>query len=115
MLKEGDIIDSLTDIQESRYIVIINHGEYVTTYAVVDTYQPESEQPCVIHEWNTKREPNAKYLADDFCKRHNDKEPVDLTKVQERFKKVRSEHFNDMANEYDESDHVGEDFRKSGW
>ena len=54
-----------------RYKVVINHGEHGTVFSAVDTSQPEAEQPCVIHSWNIANEPNAKYLADDFCVRHS--------------------------------------------
>ena len=54
-----------------RYKVTLWHGEYGTVYYVIDTSQPESEQPCVIHSWNTRTEPQAEFLARDFCLRHN--------------------------------------------
>ena len=58
----------------NRYVVTILHGESGTVYHVVDTAPPEAEQPCVIHSWKYPEEPNACYLATDFCERHNAKE-----------------------------------------
>lgn len=55
----------------TRYITVTTHGERATAYAVVDTAQPEAEQPAVIHAWRTDTEPNARFLAEDFCQRHN--------------------------------------------
>lgn len=57
----------------NRYQVTVTHGEAGTVYAVVDTIQPEAEQPAVILSWNTATERNAEYLASDFCLRHNAK------------------------------------------
>ena len=55
----------------ARYHVVTTHGEGGTIFAVVDAYQPEAEQPAVIHSWNTATERNAEFLARDFCQRHN--------------------------------------------
>lgn len=57
-----------------RYKVTISHGEGATLYAVVDTSQPEEEQPAVVLTYSTATEPNAEFLARDYAKRHNDKE-----------------------------------------
>jgi protease II len=57
-----------------RYIVTVWHSENYTTFYVVDTSQPEREQPCIIHAWSDQVEPNASFLARDFCMRHNAKE-----------------------------------------
>ena len=56
-----------------RFQLVINHREHDTLYIVIDTSQPEREQPCVIESWSTISEPNARYLAIDFCNRHNAK------------------------------------------
>lgn len=56
-----------------RYKVVVNHGEGGSTYSVVDTAQPENEQPAIVHSWSTAQEPNAKFLAEDFTQRHNSK------------------------------------------
>jgi hypothetical protein len=60
-------------MSNERYIVVVNHGERFTTYNVVDTWQPQSEQPAVVHCWATDFEPNAAFLAKDFCVRNNGK------------------------------------------
>lgn len=54
-----------------RYKVAVFHGEGATTYSAVDTWQPDAQQPAVIQSWSTRSEPHAKYLAEDFCERHN--------------------------------------------
>jgi len=59
-----------------RYETTIAHGEAGTVYSVVDTTQPEAEQPCVVQSWNTRTDPNAQYLARDFCIRHNAKHRI---------------------------------------
>ena len=56
-----------------RYKTVVTHGESGSLFQVVDTWQPECEQPCVVLSWNTSNEPNAAYLARDFCDRHNSK------------------------------------------
>lgn len=56
---------------ERRYGIQYQHGEHGTVYYVLDLSQPESEQPCIIHSWSTATEPNARFLAEDFCIRHN--------------------------------------------
>jgi len=56
-----------------RFQIVINHGENGSVYMVIDTVQPEREQPCVIESWNTNKDKNARYLAMDFCNRHNAK------------------------------------------
>lgn len=58
----------------NRYQVATTHGEGATVYAVIDTAQPQDEQPCVVQSWSTRTEPNARYLAEDFCQRHNAEE-----------------------------------------
>jgi hypothetical protein len=57
-----------------RYRVVVNHGEYASTYNVVDTAQPESEQPCIVIGWSSRTEAHAAYLAANFCTRHNAKQ-----------------------------------------
>jgi hypothetical protein len=54
-----------------QYKVVTWHGEVGTAYAVVDTFQPSSEQPAVVHTFSTTADRNARYLAEDFCARHN--------------------------------------------
>ena len=58
----------------SRYVVATFHGEGATVFHVVDTAQPTDAQPVIILSWSTAKEPNARYLAEDFCERHNTKE-----------------------------------------
>lgn len=55
----------------SRYQLMTWHSEGYSAFYVVDTIQPEDEQPAVVVSWNTKDEPNARYLAMNFCDRHN--------------------------------------------
>ena len=56
-----------------RYRVVTAHVERHSIFYVVDTAQPEAEQPSVVAYWTTATEPNARFLADDFCERHNAK------------------------------------------
>ena len=58
---------------EKRYKVVTWHGEGGTAYAVVDTFQPTSEQPSVVHLFSTEFDSNALELAEDFCANHNTK------------------------------------------
>lgn len=57
-----------------RFAVRIDHGEGATVYSVMDTWAPDAEQPAVIRSWSTAKEPSARYLAYDYCARHNAKE-----------------------------------------
>jgi len=61
-------------LRYDRYQVVVWHGEHATVYYVVDTIQPDDKQPYVIHSYSTDKEYNAKFLAEDFCLRHNAKE-----------------------------------------
>lgn len=53
-----------------RYVVSI----VGTSHYVIDTDRPEREGSRVIYAWDTNDEPNAAFLARDFCERHNAKE-----------------------------------------
>ena len=55
----------------ARFNVVVTHGEFASTFTVVDSEQPEAEQPAIVRAWNNRNEPNAAYLARDFCARHN--------------------------------------------
>lgn len=54
-----------------RYVVTTWHGEAGTVYNVVDAYAPAEEQPAVVASWSTFKDKNARFLAEDFCSRHN--------------------------------------------
>jgi hypothetical protein len=54
-----------------RYIVTAFHGATATTFYAVDTFQPEDEQPAIVRSWSTGLDPNAFWLAQNFCDRHN--------------------------------------------
>ena len=56
------------------YMVAVWHGEGRTVFYVVDSRQPESEQPAVVCSFNTAHDGQgaaASWLARDFCERHN--------------------------------------------
>ena len=56
------------------YRVAVGHGEGRTVYYVVDSSQPEAEQPAVVRSFDTSRDgggASAGWLARDFCERHN--------------------------------------------
>lgn len=62
----------MTDFDESkRFSVRVIHGEGDTVFHVVDAAPPEREQPCIVMSFSLRKEPNAAFLAADFCKRHN--------------------------------------------
>ena len=58
-------------MEKVRYKVVIRHDEGASLFLVVDTFQPTEEQPCIVLGYNSKTEPNAAFLAKDFCERHN--------------------------------------------
>lgn len=61
-----------------RFQVTYQHGEHRTVFYVVDTAQPEAEQPAVVASFGTDRDPYgapARWLAHDYADRHNAKEP----------------------------------------
>ncbi len=67
----NDFVKTLDSFLDGRYKIVVTQGEYAIIYDVVDTIQPEREQPCIVHSFSTRDEPNAAFLANDFCRRHN--------------------------------------------
>lgn len=65
-------------MEANRYKVVAWHGEIGSTYSVVDTLQPESDQPAVVRTWLTETEPHACWLAEGFCRRHNAKQTAEV-------------------------------------
>lgn len=60
-----------------RFIVTSQDGEHRSVFYVVDTAQPEREQPAVVASFGTDRDrygAPARWLAQDYADRHNAKE-----------------------------------------
>ena len=66
----------LSDTLRNRFRVTVQHGEGRSVYYVVDTAQPEAEQPAIVASFGTDRDPfgaSARWLAQDYADRHNAK------------------------------------------